>query len=102
VAEAISIKDRVVQEIADRFYFANGPCCSGCDWWRHVNSIVGECTRSAPVSGDQRGSMLGMRSTSLVPIAGHILTPRTHHCGEFKDEFDWDSLPAAYLQRIGR
>lgn len=89
-------------EIIDRFYFQHGPCCAGCDWWAPANSCVGECRRSAPVSGAQRVSMLGMRSPSIQPEAGHIMTPRDHHCGEFKDEFDWDTLPVNYLHRIGR
>lgn len=33
--------------------------------------------------------------------AGHIMTPREHHCGDFKDEFDWSSLPRSYLALIG-
>lgn len=93
---------RTRQEIIDRFYAKNGPCCAGCDWWRHFNSLVGECTRSAPVSGAQRASMLDMHSTSLAPGAGHAFTRREHHCGDFKDEFDWDSLPEHYLRSIGR
>lgn len=46
--------------------------------------------------------MLGIRVTSLIPEAGHIMTRREHHCGDFKDEFDWTCLPAAYLRKIGR
>jgi hypothetical protein len=34
--------------------------------------------------------------------AGHILTNREHHCGDFKDEFDWTTLPPRYLRRIGK
>jgi len=33
------------QEHVDRFYFAHGPCCAGCDWWRHINSVGGMCER---------------------------------------------------------
>lgn len=90
-----------VQEACDRFYTQKGPCCAGCDWWSGQSSVVGECTRSAPVPAYQRYAMLGIRSS--VPMkAGHVLTPREHHCGEFKDEFDWSTLPALYLKRIGR
>ena len=42
-----------------------------------------------------------MTSCSLTLGAGHVLTPRDHHCGEFKDEFDWPSLPAHYLRSVG-
>lgn len=73
------------QQIIDRFYAKHGPCCAGCDWWRHLNSVVGECIRTVPVSGIQRISMLGITGTSLQPGAGHIMTPREHVCGEFKD-----------------
>ena len=98
----INLQERKVQELIDQFYVKNGPCCAGCDWWHHANTVAGECRRSAPVPGEQRISMLGMRLTSLAPQAGHVITLREHHCGDFKDEFDWGSLPAAYLKRIGR
>lgn len=74
------------QKIIDRFYLKNGPCCAGCDWWRHVNSLVGECSRSAPVSGSERFAMIGITGSSLPVDAGHVMTPREHRCGEFKDE----------------
>ena len=89
------------QEFVDRFYWSNGPCCAGCDWWRSICSSAGECTRSAPVSGDERMSMLGIYSSSHNVGAGHVITDRGHRCGEFKDEFDWSSLPLPYRKRIG-
>ena len=89
------------QEIIDAFFWKNSPCCAGCDWWRSINSSVGECTRSAPVASGDRIAMLGMQRSSLDPGAGHILTPREHRCGEFQDTFDWASLPIPYLKRIG-
>lgn len=91
-----------VQEACDRFYTVNGPCCAGCDWWHGASSVVGDCTRSAPVPGGQRFAMLGITGTSLSIAAGHVMTPREHKCGEFKDEFEWSSLPPLYLRRIGR
>lgn len=87
-------------EIIDRFYIEHGPCCAGCDWWAYTNSVAGECRRSAPVPGEQRIAMLGMRSV-LAPEAGHVMTLRDHHCGDFKDDFDWSALPPHYLRRIG-
>lgn len=78
-----------VQRSHDRFYHEHGPCCAGCDWWQWHNSRVGECTRSAPVPGIQRVSMIGMTSPSLEPAAGHILTLRDHVCGQFEDTYDW-------------
>lgn len=90
------------QELADRWYCQHGPCCAGCDWWQQHNSIVGECRRSAPVPATERYGMLGIHGTSYPLMqAGHVLTPRDHHCGEFKDEFNWATLPPHYLRRIG-
>lgn len=77
-------QDRV-QRIVDSFYAAHGPCCAGCDWWRHYNRVVGECTRSAPVSGADRIAMLGMSYCSLPIGAGHVMTLREHVCGDFSD-----------------
>lgn len=89
------------QESIDAFYHATGPCCAGCDWWRHLNSMAGECTKSAPMPGGDRFAMIGVQGSSLNPGAGHAVTPRDHVCGEFKDDFDWRSLPMPYRRRIG-
>jgi len=91
----------VVQEFIDRFYWTNGPCCAGCEWWRSLNSRVGECRKSRPASDGERWAMLGIESSSLRTGAGHVMTKREHRCGEFKDDFDWSTLPVAYLLRIG-
>jgi hypothetical protein len=90
------------QFLLDRFYTNFGPCCAGCDWWQHQNSWIGECIKSAPVSGEQRAAMLGIAGISLPIGAGHALTDRAHYCGDFKDEFDWSTLPVQYLKEIGR
>ncbi len=74
------------QKHVDKFYKDNGPCCAGCDYWRFHNSVIGECIKSAPVSGDERYSMTGINSCSLEVDAGHIMTGREHLCGDFKDE----------------
>jgi hypothetical protein len=89
------------QELLDRFYFTHGPCCAGCDWWRSLNGAAGECHRSAPVSSEDRMAMLGIEGCSSLIGAGHVLTPRDHYCGDFKDEFDWQSLPRPYRKRVG-
>lgn len=91
------------QELLDRFYFSNGQCCAGCDWWRSVNSQAGECIKAAPVDGEQRYAMLNIVFSSMPLIgAGHPFTSKGHYCGDFKDNFDWASLSAHYLRRIGR
>ena len=74
------------QSFVDKFYADNGDCCSGCDHWRFHNSVVGECIKSAPVSGYERYSMIGIKSCSMEAEAGHIMTERGHLCGDFKDE----------------
>ena len=73
--------DKAVQE----FYKENGKCCAGCDWWQYYNSITGDCTKSAPVSGSERHSMLDVEGLSLPMNAGHIITTRDHVCGDFVD-----------------
>ncbi len=94
-----------VQAWCDEFYMKNGPCCAGCDWWQGAYFQFGECTRTEPVTGHpERWSLVhgGNFSCFDVPeTAGHIMTPLSHHCGEFKDEFDWQSLDTRYLHRIG-
>lgn len=89
------------QEVIDTFFWKTGRCCAGCDWWHHFNSVAGECTRSAPVSGTDRFAMLGLTGISANVGAGQIMTRRDHVCGEFRDSFDWSSLPIDYLKRIG-
>jgi len=88
------------QENIDSFYWKTGKCCAGCDWWRSLNTRAGECTRSRPTGRDRFG-MLGITGSSLKVGAGHVMTPRDHQCGDFKDEFDWSALPLPYLARIG-
>lgn len=84
--------DDALQRLMDRFYLENGKCCAGCDWWRFHNSLFGDCTKSAPVSASERFSMVGIHGASIEPDAGHIMTPRDHFCGDFKDDFDWSSI----------
>lgn len=90
-----------LQQHHDAFYWRNGKCCAGCDWWRGISANAGACTRSAPVSGEQRMGMLGIESCSLPVPAGHVVTKREHVCGEFKDDFDWSSLPLTYRKTVG-
>ena len=47
--------------------------------------------------------MLKITSITMNNVeAGHVMTDRAHHCGDFKDDFDWSSLPLVYLKKIGR
>lgn len=92
--------DNINQLYVDRFYAKHGKCCAGCDFWSWHNPVVGDCTKSAPVPGWQRMTLLGMKP-SHSPDAGHLMTPREHVCGEFMDTFDWESLGPYYLKSIG-
>lgn len=89
------------QTLLDRFYWKNGPCCAGCDWWRSVNANSGECLKSKIVPGKERMSMLGISRISATIPAGHAITGRDHSCGLFEDKFDWTTLPPHYLRSIG-
>lgn len=89
------------QMMIDKFYFKNGDCCAGCDHWRHDGSIVGECTLSKILPASERASLLHFKGVSMNMGAGHALTRRDYVCGNFKDDFDWGSLPILYLKRIG-
>jgi hypothetical protein len=91
----------VWQEHVDRYYFSHGPCCAGCDWWRSLSSQVGDCTKSAPVDGPTRWEIVGIERCSMKLPGGHIVTAREHVCGDFKDEFDWSSLPLPYRKLVG-
>ena len=89
------------QILIDKFYFKNGKCCAGCDRWRHDGSLVGECTNSKIIPARERASLLNFNSPNICVKAGHALTRRDYVCGQFKDDFNWESLPILYLKRIG-
>lgn len=86
---------------ADSFYMANGSCCSGCDHWRGMGGTIGECTNSKIISSKDRLRFLGWRNCTLDIGAGHAITRRDYVCGQFKDSFNWESLPVLYLKQIG-
>lgn len=70
----------VRQRYVDAYYWSqNRPCCAGCDWWRHINSVGGVCNR----------------------FPAEVPTTRDHACGEFRDSFDWSTLPLAYQRSVG-
>ena len=49
--------------------------------------------KSAPVSGDDRISILDLErvSMSIEVGSGHVMTKRDHLCGYFVDTYDWNS-----------
>jgi len=74
------------QEFVDKFYIKHGkPCCAGCDWWRWHNSLIGDCTRHAPVSSQEALLFLEIENCSLATGASHIKTRRDYVCGDFVD-----------------
>lgn len=81
--------EKVTQKYIDDFYKENGKCCAGCDHWDWVNSLVGECKKSAPTDHQSRISMTGITSMTAPPESGHIVTTRDHLCGDFIDTYDW-------------
>lgn len=89
------------QEWLDTFYWQHGPCCAGCDWWRHLTTGAGECRKSKPMPGADRLALIGITNCSLPVGAGHAFTRNDHHCGDFKDDFDWQTLPLPYRKRVG-
>lgn len=102
MAEAAERRERGTrQEVLDTFYHRHGPCCAGCDWWHSISSLVGECHQSAMVGGAERWAAIGIENISMPLRAGHVITRREHVCGQFKDEFDWSSLPLPYRKRVG-
>jgi hypothetical protein len=57
--------------------------------------------KSAPVPAGERWALIGLKFNTWTG-AGHVVTPREHKCGDFKDNFDWISLSESYLKDIGR
>lgn len=53
------------------------------------------------MSGRERAALLGISGETFNIGAGHPFTNKEHHCGDFKDDFDWSSLPLAYRKCIG-
>lgn len=89
------------QEECDRTYWAKGQCCAGCDHWQSDAGWSGKCTAAGIVSGAGVLRSLGIVSCSYVPPPGFPYTEAEFHCGKFSDAFDWSTLPAEYLEKIG-
>ena len=90
------------QERCDTFYWKNGPCCAGCDYWSSGEGYIGQCMAAPPVSGVDVMRSLGIGWSSYIPAPGQPFTRHDHACGAFKDDFDWSMLPPEYLRRIGK
>lgn len=89
------------QECLDRLYWKQGPCCAGCDHWRHLNALVGECCKEGLPNlalGRRRMSLIRGLSNAIIRNA---ITARHDHCVSFVDGFPWEAMPLSYLERIG-
>lgn len=93
--------DAWYQEKCDEFYWRNGQCCAGCDFWTSDGGRSGECRAAGLVSGEQVLASVGIVGWSGPLEPGYPLTSSDHWCGLFRDDFDWAGLDSAYLERIG-
>lgn len=93
--------ERRYQETCDRQYWAKGQCCAGCDHWSSDMGLSGTCAAAGIVSGADVLRSIGVVSSSYMPPPGLPYTEADFHCGKFRDEFDWSTLPVDYLERIG-
>lgn len=89
------------QEHCDRIYWTRGQCCAGCDHWQSDGGDVGRCAGAGIVSGMDVMRSMGAQWSSYIPEPGFPFTRADQHCGLFRDEFDWSTLDAKYLLRIG-
>jgi len=94
--------ERQYREKCDRIYWAHGQCCAGCDHWESNMGLSGFCTGAGIVSGaDVMRSVVGDGFCSYTPPPGFPMTKARFKCGLFRDNFDWSTLDADYLRRIG-
>lgn len=94
VVGGLDYKPKPTQEVVDEYYLKSGPCCAGCDYWRWVTSLVGECVRFSPNQSHDAAAGLGMDNCTL-PRSTTNLTKRERLCGEFVDTFDWHKTKPA-------
>lgn len=93
--------DESYQEMCDQEYWTFGQCCAGCDHWMSDMARIGQCKAAGIVSGADVMRSQGISFSSLPYKPGFPWTDGHHHCGMFKDDFDWSTLDREYLERIG-
>lgn len=93
--------ERMQQERLDTLYWANGPCCAGCDHWAYAGGKIGQCLKSPILSGNDVLRSMGWVGSTLQIAPDHPYTDQDHLCGLFEDKFDWTTLDETYLKRIG-
>ena len=89
------------QELCDTKYWKNGPCCAGCDHWQSNSSLTGQCSAAGIVSGEDVLRSMGIWFCTYLPAPDFPYTESDDHCGKFKDDFDWSTLPQDYRRKIG-
>ncbi|WP_426032677.1 hypothetical protein [Cypionkella sp. TWP1-2-1b2] len=89
------------QQTCDALYWEFGPCCGGCDHWDSSEGLTGGCSANGLVSGADVLRSMDISFSSYMPPPGFPATKAKFRCGKFKDDFDWQSLPAEYLKSIG-
>lgn len=89
------------QEVCDTLYWKTGRCCAGCDNWASYAGLTGQCSAAGIMSGADVMRSLGFTFWSYEPEPGFPYTKASHVCGLFKDDFDWSTMPDAYLSQIG-
>ena len=93
--------DEWYQKQCDTDYWRYGQCCAGCDHWESDCGKTGRCSAAGIVSGQQVLKSMGVSFSTYIPAPGFPCTGALHHCGLFKDDFDWSTLPHDYLLSIG-
>jgi hypothetical protein len=104
--KAIKVREREAwlaryQAKCDREYWTRGQCCAGCDHWASDGGMTGTCDANGMVSGADVMRSIGAMWSTYTPPPGFPYTASDFHCGKFKDDFDWSTLDASYLQQIG-
>lgn len=89
------------QKRCDSDYWKYGQRCSGCDFWASSEGYTGECQHAGIVSGQDVLRSMGITFSTLLPPPGYPYREASHWCANFKDDFDWSTLPSEYLHEIG-
>lgn len=93
--------DAWYQEECDRMYWTRGKCCAGCDHWSSEMAMTGNCLAAGIVSGEDVLMSIGVTFATYMPPPGLPYCNAEFYCAKFEDKFDWSSLDAEYLNRIG-
>jgi len=94
--------ERWYQARCDADYWRFGKRCSGCDYWVSEQGYLGQCQQAGKLSGLDVLKSCGFEHyTGPIPAPDYPFTRAWGACVNFKDDFDWSSLPQEYLVEIG-